>query len=460
MLVVAMIVVIIFIAFNVVRVWHAFDSVTTLTEAFPYIRNVITVFVAGVVIYIILLIIFYRMVLNNISYRKETDSQLRAAKTAVEDANHSKTQFLSTMSNELRTPVNHVLNSAALLQQTELDDQQKKMVSNVHRGAVSLLSVINDSLDFFKIEAGKLALENNPLVLKDCIEEVRRILIADTQHITIDYRIASQVPDLIISDNTRLRQVMMNLLGNAVQFTDTGKLQLDVDLVSEQPDNVQLQFKIADTGDRDNSDYTPVSFEESMYTTHYTGLGLSIAARLVALMGGAVKIESTSGGSVFTFTIRAGKVKESQTRSTMSENNGDKIDKELSKKIPLRILSADDNEVSQLVLSSVLMKMGYKCDVARNGTEAVAKAVEDKYDLIFMDMFMPEMDGLEATKRIREFYLQSPRPIIVALTANALENADNYKQAGINSFIVKPIKPKDIEQVIIEYCGNLPQLVD
>jgi CheY-like chemotaxis protein len=177
-------------------------------------------------------------------------------------------------------------------------------------------------------------------------------------------------------------------------------------------------------------------------------------------MGGAVKIESTSGGSVFTFTIRAGKVIESQPRLAVSETNGDKIDKELSKKIPLRILSADDNEMSQLVLSSVLMKMGYKCDVAKNGTEAVAKAVEEKYDLIFMDMFMPEMDGLEATKRIREFYLQSPRPIIVAITANALDEANNYRKAGINSFIVKPIKPKDIEQVIIEYCGNLPQLVD
>ena len=459
MLVAAMILVIIFIASNIIRVWHAFGSVTTLSEAFPYIRNVITVFVAGIVIFIILLLIFYRMVLTNISYRSESDSQLRAAKIAAEDANHSKTQFLSTMSNELRTPLNHVLNSVSSLQQTELDDQQKKMVGIVHRGALSLLSVINDSLDFFKIESGKLVLQNNPLVLQDCIEEVRNLLLADSQHIAINYSIAPQVPNLIVSDITRLRQVMMNLLGNAVQFTDTGKLQLDVEMVNEQPDSVQLQFKIADTGDRNNSDYTPASLEEAMYTTHYTGLGLSIAARLVALMGGAVKIESTSGGSVFTFTIRAGKVVASQPRIA-SETSSDKIDKELSKKIPLRILAADDNEMSQLVLSSVLMKMGYKCEVARNGTEAVAKAVEEQYDLIFMDMFMPEMDGMEATKRIREFYLQSPRPIIVAITANALEDASKYKQAGINSFIVKPIKPKDIEQVIIEYCSNLPHLVD
>jgi signal transduction histidine kinase/ActR/RegA family two-component response regulator len=460
MLVMAMILVIIFIAFNIIRVWHSFGSVTTLSEAFPYIRNVITVFVVSVLIFIALLLIFYQMVKNNISYRSDSDSQLRAAKIAAEDANHSKTQFLSTMSNELRTPLNTVLNSISRLQQTKLDDQQKKMVSIVHRGAVSLLSVINDSLDFFKIESGKLTLENNPLVLKDCIEEVRNLLLADSQHITINYQIAPQVPSLIVSDIARLRQVLMNLLGNAVQFTDTGVLQLDVEVLSEQPDSLQLQFRIADAGDKETSDFTPASLDEVMYTTHYTGLGLSIAARLVALMGGAVKIESTSGGSVFTFTIRAGKVIMDTHTRAIADSNGDKIDKELSKRIPLRILYADDNEMSQLVLSSILIKMGYKCEAAKNGTEAVTKAVEEKYDLIFMDMFMPEMDGIEATKRIREFHLQSTRPIIVALTANALDNETKFKQAGINSFIVKPIKPKDIEQVIIEYCGNLPQLVD
>lgn len=451
-----MITVIVFIAFNVIAVVHAFGSAKTLSDAFPYIRNVITVFVVGVLVFIVLLLIFYRMVLTNISYRSESDIQLRAAKIAAEDANHSKTQFLSTMSNELRTPLNHVLSSASLLQQTLLDDQQKKMVSIVHRGAVSLLSVINDSLDFFKIESGKLKLENNPLSVADCIEEVRTLLLADSQHIIINYHIAPQVPNLIVSDIARLRQVLLNLLGNAVQFTDTGVLQLDVEVLNEQNDNLQLQFKIADAGDKATSDYVSPSMDEAMYTTHYTGLGLSIAARLVALMGGAVKIESTSGGSVFTFTIRAGKVLDTQAR-TMSETNSDKIDKELSKKIPLRILSADDNEMSQLILSSVLMKMGYQCEVARNGTEAVAKAVEEEYDLIFMDMFMPEMDGIEATKRIREFHLQKARPVIIALTANALDDASKFKQAGINSFIVKPIKPKDIEQAIIDYCSNIPQ---
>src|SRR3954468_20155615 len=325
MLVVAMIIVIIYIAFNIIRVWHAFDSVTTLNDAFPYIRNVITVFVAGVLIFIVLLLIFYQMVRTNISYRRESEDKLRAAKVAAEDANHSKTQFLSTMSNELRTPLNHVLKSTSLLEQTQLDEQQKKIVSTVHRGAVSLLSVINDSLDFFKIESGKLTLENNPLILKDCIEEVRNLLLADSQQIAINYYIAPQVPNLIVSDITRLRQVMMNLLGNAVQFTDTGNLQLDVELLNSQPDSVHLQFKIADTGDKNNSDYTPASLDEAMYTTHYTGLGLSIAARLVALMGGAVKIESTSSGSVFTFTIRAGKVIQSQPRIT-SETNNEKLD--------------------------------------------------------------------------------------------------------------------------------------
>jgi len=264
MLVVAMIIVIIFIAFNIIRVWHAFGSATSLNDAFPYIRNVITVFIAGVLIFIALLLVFYQMVKNNVSYRSESESQLRVAKNAAEDANHSKTQFLSTMSNELRTPLNHVLSLVASLQQTPLNEEQKKIVSSVHRGSLSVLSVINDSLDFFKIEAGKLKLENNPLVLKDCIEEVRTLLLADSQQITINYNIAPQVPALIVSDIARLRQVLMNLLGNAVQFTDTGILQLDVDLLDEQADNVQLQFKIADTGDKSTSTYTSPSLDEAM----------------------------------------------------------------------------------------------------------------------------------------------------------------------------------------------------
>ncbi len=449
-----MIIVIVFIAVNIIWAWYAFRHVKTLEDAFPYIRNVITVFVASILILIALAIVFYRMVLTNISFRSESEGQLRSAKNAAEDANHSKTQFLSTMSNELRTPLNHVLGTVSLLMQSPLDDEQKKMVTNVHRGAVSLLSVINDSLDFFKIEAGKLTIENNPLSLHDCIEEVRTLLLSDSQQIIIHYNIAPQVPNLIVSDITRLRQVLMNLLSNAIQFTDTGVLQLTVELLSEQAGSLQLQFKIADAAGEENAAYMAASPNEVMHTTHYTGLGLSIAARLVALMGGAVKIESTAGGSVFTFTIRAGKTADKQMR-TITDTTGDKIDRALSKKIPLRILTADDNEMSQIVLSSILSKLGYQCEVAQNGTEAVAKAIEEKYDLIFMDMFMPEMDGIEATKRIREYYLQSTRPVIIALTANALEEESHFLQAGINSFVIKPIKPKDIEQVIIEYCSNL-----
>ena len=132
----------------------------------------------------------------------------------------------------------------------------------------------------------------------------------------------------------------------------------------------------------------------------------------------------------------------------------EKIDKELFKRFPLRILAADDNEISQMVLSSMLLKMGYNCEVAQNGSEAVNKAIESEYDLIFMDMFMPEMDGLEATRRIREYYLKTHHPIIIALTSNALEEKETFLQAGINDFITKPFKPKDLEQIIIQSCSN------
>lgn len=449
-----MIAVMVFIVVNFVYGLQGFRDKSLPAGSVAYVRNIFTIFVAGVLIFIVLLLVFYRMVIDNVSYRTEAEKQLRAAKNAAEDANHSKTQFLSTMGNELRKPLNHVLSISSLLLQTQLTDTQKKYAADIHRGGVSLLSVINDSLDFFKIEAGKLALENNPLIIRDCIEEVRTILLGESRHISINYTIAPEVPDFIVSDIVRLRQILMNLLGNAMRFTDTGMLHLQVDLLEEHAGDLQLQFKIADIGDKTNSQFISVADSEAIFTTHYTGLGLSMAARLVSLMGGAIKIESTSGGSIFTFTIRAGKASDTLPIPVKNSFNADSVDRELSKKIPLRILAADDNEVSQMLLSSMLHKMGYIVDVAQNGTEAVAKAIEENYDLIFMDMFMPEMDGIEATRRIREFYIQNPKPVIIALTANALEEKESFIQAGINNFVTKPYKPKDIENIIIEYCSN------
>ena len=393
---------------------------------------------------------------TNKQLKDSTEKCLAEARNIAEDAKHSKSQFLTTMTNELRAPLNRVLSNASSLMQTHLDAQQTKGVNSIHRDGITLLSILNDSLDFFKIESGKLEIESNSFVLQLVIEEVLQILVSDSRPMDIVYEVDKKIPDYINGDLARIRQVLMNLIGNAIQINDTGSLKLFVELLSEQDKTMHLQFKIADMGEKTEAAApTPEDAEHTPYVSHYTGLGLSVAARLVALMGGAIKVESTSAsGTVFTFTI---KVKRTSDTTVMKTNTGSipqQIDKELFKRFPLRILAADDNEISQMVLSSMLLKMGYNCEMVQNGSEAVNKAIESEYDLIFMDMFMPEMDGLEATRRIREFYLKSHRPIIIALTSNALEEKETFLSAGINDFIAKPFKPKDLEQVIIQSCSN------
>ena len=414
-----------------------------LTELVSYVLLI------GVLVYII------KIIRKNKQLQEDANNHFSEAKNAVEDAKHSKAQFLSTMTNELRLPLNRMLGNTSSLLQTQLNDQQQTLANLINRDGITLLSIINDSLDFFKIESGKLEIESNAFALRLCIEEVLQILALDSRQIKINYEIDSKIPRYIKADLARIRQVLMNLIGNAMQINDTGKVMLFVELISEQNGVMVLQFKISDIDEKsDDIALTPDVAENIPYVSHYTGLGLSVAARLVALMGGAIKVESTSAsGTVFTFTI---KVKKTTETKSMNQNPvaPEKLDKELFKKIPLRILAADDNEISQMVLSSILLKMGYNCEVAQNGSEAVNKAIEREYDLIFMDMFMPEMDGLEATRRIREYYLKSRHPIIIALTSNALEEKETFLQAGINNFITKPFKPKDLEQIIIQSCSN------
>ncbi len=396
------------------------------------------------------------LLLKNKQLQDNVNERFAEAKNAAEDAKHSKAQFLTTMTNELRAPLNRVLSNASSLMQTSLSNQQKKQATSIHQDSITLLSIINDSIDFFKIENGKLEIESNSFVLRLVIEEVLQILVSDSRPIDIRYEIDLKIPAYINGDLARIRQVLMNLIGNAIQINDTGKIKLFVELISEQGKVMILQFKIADIGEKTEAvTLTPEDAEHMPYVSHYTGLGLSVAARLVALMGGAIKVESTSAtGTVFTFTIKIKRTTDTKNMNITPGTTPEKVDKDLFKRFPLRILAADDNEISQMVLSSMLLKMGYNCEMAQNGSEAVNKAIESEYDLIFMDMFMPEMDGLEATRRIREFYLKSHRPIIIALTSNALEAKETFLQAGINNFITKPFKPKDLEQIIIQSCSN------
>ena len=446
------------ILFFIARTMYSFISLKLAgnNEEAMAVRSAIYIMAIGSCLFVAAFTIIIYLLFKNKRLKNDAEDRFAEAKNIAEDAKHSKAQFLTSMTNELRQPLNRVLSNASSLMQSDVSVQQKKEANSIHHDGITLLSIVNDSLDFFKIESGKLEIESNQFVLRLVVEEVLQILISDSRQIDITYEINPAIPVYINADLARIRQVLMNLIGNAVQINDTGKLKLFVDLINEHGETMILQFKITDIGEnKETSDLTPEAAENLPYVSHYTGLGLSVAARLVALMGGAIKVESTSAsGTVFTFTIKVKKVTETTNMNTATGFTPEKVDKELFKRFPLRILAADDNEISQMVLSSMLLKMGYNCEVAQNGSEAVNKAIESEYDLIFMDMFMPEMDGLEATRRIREYYLKTHHPIIIALTSNALEEKETFLQAGINDFITKPFKPKDLEQIIIQSCSN------
>lgn len=426
---------------------------------------------AGVVlITLLLLVAFFVMVNQYGKERRALEKELQQAKEHAEDVSHSQTQFLSTINHSIRTPLNSAIGMSTLLMQTRLSDEQKQYVDALHQSNVSLLSVINDILVFSKIESGTLQLEQAPFVLKRCIEEVFSLLFPENNRLAVSYSIDPSVPVLIQGDHARLRQVLMNLIGNAVKQTEKGSVQLKVSLWNRDEDMVEIAFKITDTSlmqtHEENDDWFArqrLAHTTGSLATDQQGLGLSVSSRLVSLMGGTFKVETIAGkGNVLTFTIK-GKVLDDETDEPMNENPGgdeELIDTKLARQLPLRILVVDDNEMNQFMLSSVLIKMGYPCVVARNGAEAVAIAQEGGFDIIFMDLHMPVMDGLEATRRIREYYVASATPVIIGLTANALmQEKETSLKAGLNDFLIKPYKPQDIQHVLIKWGGKVREAV-
>ena len=426
--------------------------------------RIANVLIAGLLTCLVLLLLFYIMVGNNIAFRNKVEEQLLQARQQAENTSSEKTKFLATISQEIRTPMNGILGNTSMLMQTRLSDEQNKYAVDIHRNSISLLSVMNDVIDFSKIESGKIQLENAPFHLQRCIEDVMHIVASGGGGIQIQYTIHPDIPVLLSGDVTRLRQVLVNLLSNTI----LSAAQKSVILISVQPaaftdTTIELAFIIKASGENNGSADGHL-FRDAYVKSSGKGLSLSIATRIIALMSGTIKLESSAAeGSMFSFTIQTGRVADQLTGSQFNPSFAEEApDNSLSVKIPLRILAADDHEMNQVLLSSVLMMMGYTCSFARNGQEAAAMAIEEKYDLIFMDIFMPVMDGIEASKRIREYYLHNSGPVIIALTANAnavLDEKDKCLEAGMNDFIVKPYRPKDIEQMIIKWHANKSTIV-
>ena len=520
----------------------------------------------------------------------------RNAQHVAEDAVKTKSRFLATMSHEIRTPMNGVIGMTRLLMNTPMSKKQSEFVESIHLSGEHLLTVINDVLDFSKMEAGKLDLKREPLELRACIEDVLNLLTSKAleKNLELAYAVGPSIPLFIEGDMVRLRQVLTNLLGNAIKFTDSGEITVFVMLRNQVDGEYELEFQINDTGpgipaERLESIFEQFSrAEETLSHRHEgTGLGLAISRRLVEMMEGRIWAESTLGvGSHFHFTLKtrqaAGKLKpflhpnipeivgkrilvvennpaSSQALSDFCSGWGAKVDSvksvsdaigwiavgrtydialvdsnlpgdtplefakyvrnrydkqtlpliliappndrhpkdtvrelynlyltkpitrsrlfdslmtvlgelnlltirpeitqnKLGERLPLRILLAEDNPINQIVATSILDEMAYKADVAENGREVIEMLRKKPYHVIFMDMQMPEMDGLEATRRIREEFPADRQPVIIAMTANAMDSGkQECLAAGMNDYISKPILPETVEAALQHWCSK------
>jgi PAS domain S-box-containing protein len=393
----------------------------------------------------------------DITDRKEMEEELRRARIAAEASTQAKSAFLANMSHEIRTPLNGILGFTNLTLETKLDAEQRENLETVEYSARSLLRIISDILDFSKIEADRLDLESAPFSLRECLENAAGTVLASARQkqLVFSWTVSPGTPDSLLGDEIRLRQILLNVMGNAVKFTSEGSVTTEVSGVSFEGCGVELEFAVSDTGigvppEKQGLIFEPFRQAEGYMTRKYggTGLGLAIVKRLLDLVGGRIWVESKEGvGSTFYFTVPF-----LLSHKPLAPRDAPEALNEgpVSPLSPLLILVAEDNDVSRLLAVRLLAQQGHKVTEARTGREALTFWAPGTFDLILMDVQMPDMNGFETTAEIRERERLTGEHIwIIALTAHAIKgDRERCLNAGMDDYLTKPIQPDELRAAI------------